>query len=102
LVVGRSSLVIRRSSPRSAGLYDRLTEWAMSDEALKVQLFRFIDVLPSLRSAGAIAAHLRQYLLRPGLRLPPGARTVLALSARSRLVAAMLAWGARTATHQMA
>src|ERR1051326_4438129 len=37
--------------PHSGRLYDRLTEWAMADEALKVQLFRFIDVLPSLRSS---------------------------------------------------
>lgn len=85
-----------------AGLYDRLTAWAMADAGLKTQLFRFIDVLPSLRSVEAVAAHLREYLLRPGLRLPPGAAPVLTLSARARPVAAALAWGARTATHEMA
>jgi RHH-type transcriptional regulator, proline utilization regulon repressor / proline dehydrogenase / delta 1-pyrroline-5-carboxylate dehydrogenase len=92
---------LSRTAWRSV-LYDRLTTWAMADVALKTQLFRFIDVLPSLQSAEAVAAHLREYLLRPGLRLPPGARRVLALSAHSRPVAGALAWGARAATHEMA
>src|SRR5438128_3271953 len=102
--IGRELLAALRAEERGArvGFYDRLAEWAMRDEALKVQLFRFIDALPSLRSAEAVAAHLREYLMRPGLRLPPGAGTLLALSARSRPVAALLAWTARTATHQMA
>jgi hypothetical protein len=28
---------------------DRLMSWAMNDEAVKVQMFRFVDVLPMLR-----------------------------------------------------
>src|SRR5438132_6966621 len=41
---------------------ERLMAWTMSDEALKVQLFRFVDVLPLLRSPADITQHLRQYI----------------------------------------
>ena len=30
------------------GLYGALMEWAMRDEQFKIQLFRFVDVLPTL------------------------------------------------------
>src|SRR5215469_9800222 len=34
---------------------------SMRDEQLKLQLFRFVDVLPSLRSSGEIVEHLQEY-----------------------------------------
>ena len=40
----------------------RLLEWAMRDEVFKVQLFRFIDVLPCLKSDALVPALLREYL----------------------------------------
>ena len=41
---------------------DRAMSLSMSDPALKVQLFRFVDVLPTLDSAGKIRRHLVEYL----------------------------------------
>ena len=35
-----------------AGFYQRLMALSMRDEQLKLQLFRFVDVLPSLGSSG--------------------------------------------------
>ena len=50
---------------------DRLMEWSMDDDAVKVQLFRFIDVLPAiLTSKEKISQHLREYLGIAGERLP--------------------------------
>ena len=40
---------------------DRILSWAMSDESVKVQMFRFVDVLPMLRTHEAVAAHLQEY-----------------------------------------
>src|SRR5438552_4776658 len=47
----------------------RLLEWATSDADFRVKLLRFVDVLPTLRSAGAVADHVRQYFrdAHPGL-----------------------------------
>src|SRR5919197_3119925 len=44
-----------------AGFYQRLMTLSMRDEQLKLQLFRFVDVLPSLRSSGEIVEHLQEY-----------------------------------------
>ena len=40
---------------------DRLMEWSMADESVKVQLFRFIDALPLLHTPEDISRHLREY-----------------------------------------
>src|ERR1700684_1705782 len=40
----------------------RLMDWSMQNEALKVQLFRFVDVLPTLNSSVEIARHAQEYL----------------------------------------
>src|SRR5438552_3467176 len=74
---------------------DRLMGWSMRDEAVKVQLFRFVDVLPMLRSPAAIVGHLREYFaeaedgvpgwLRLGLRLLPRRGLLGRLMARTAL-----------------
>ena len=40
---------------------ERLLDWATNDPAFRVKLLRFVDVLPTLRSARAVADHVRQY-----------------------------------------
>jgi RHH-type transcriptional regulator, proline utilization regulon repressor / proline dehydrogenase / delta 1-pyrroline-5-carboxylate dehydrogenase len=60
-----------------AGLYQRLMALSMRDEQFKVQLFRFVDVLPSLRGSSEIIEHLDEYfsdngfgpLVNTGVRL---------------------------------
>src|SRR6266404_4152878 len=57
------------------GFYGSLMDWAMRDEHFKTQLFRFVDVLPTLTSSSEISRHLKEYLgdeqvnLSPALRL---------------------------------
>ncbi|MHB9023311.1 MAG: L-glutamate gamma-semialdehyde dehydrogenase [Armatimonadota bacterium] len=48
----------------------RLMEWAMQDERFKVQLFRFVDVLPMLQSTDELLEHLQEYLGDPEMRFP--------------------------------
>jgi RHH-type proline utilization regulon transcriptional repressor/proline dehydrogenase/delta 1-pyrroline-5-carboxylate dehydrogenase len=62
-----------------AGFYQRMMALSMRDEHFKVQLFRFVDVLASLRRSGDIVQHLDEYftdmrngyapLVRTGVRL---------------------------------
>ena len=42
---------------------DKIMDFAMGNPGLKVQLFRFIDALPALRSKPEIARHLQEYLV---------------------------------------
>ncbi len=52
-------------------LDDRMMEWSMDDESIKIQLFRLIDVLPAiLNSTTSITRHLKEYLELAQHRLP--------------------------------
>jgi RHH-type proline utilization regulon transcriptional repressor/proline dehydrogenase/delta 1-pyrroline-5-carboxylate dehydrogenase len=42
----------------------RMIDWSLEDESLRVALFRFVDVLPSLESAAEIGRHLQEYFAR--------------------------------------
>ena len=48
--------------------------WAMRDEGLKVQLFRFVDVLPMLRTNETVVGHLNEYLNEVRSHLPAAVR----------------------------
>jgi RHH-type transcriptional regulator, proline utilization regulon repressor / proline dehydrogenase / delta 1-pyrroline-5-carboxylate dehydrogenase len=63
------------------GAYARIMEWSMKDPAFKAQLFRFVDVLPSLDSSAEIVRHLREYLGDKAVELNPALRTGLAAAA---------------------
>lgn len=49
---------------------DRILGAAMADESLKVQMFRFVDVLPRLKSHRDVTRHLQEYFLEVKEHLP--------------------------------
>jgi RHH-type proline utilization regulon transcriptional repressor/proline dehydrogenase/delta 1-pyrroline-5-carboxylate dehydrogenase len=49
---------------------ERLMEWSMGEESVKLQLFRFVDVLPLLHSPAEITRHLREYFGEAREHLP--------------------------------
>ena len=63
------------------GTYARVMEWSMQDPAFKTQLFRFVDVLPSLTSSAEIVRHLQEYLGDKAVELTPALQAGLAASA---------------------
>ena len=54
------------------GFTGKLVESVMADPAFKVEAFRFVDVLPTLRDADEIARHIDEYFNRPGHRCRRG------------------------------
>ena len=58
----------------------RVMDWSMKNEEFKVQLFRFVDVLPYLNTSEALLRHIREYFTGTGEDVP-----------------AFLRWGARLA-----
>ncbi|XHX76585.1 MAG: L-glutamate gamma-semialdehyde dehydrogenase [Stenomitos frigidus ULC029] len=56
---------------------DKLLAWTMGNPGLRVQLFRFIDCLPSLRSKAEIARHLQEYLGDATVELPAALKGML-------------------------
>jgi RHH-type proline utilization regulon transcriptional repressor/proline dehydrogenase/delta 1-pyrroline-5-carboxylate dehydrogenase len=71
-------LIDRHPQPlfSKAGLYQRVMELSMRDEDFKVQMFRFVDVLPSLHRSRDIVQHLDEYFaqMRNGALLRTGVR----------------------------
>ena len=50
--------------------YGRIMDWSMKNEHFKVQMFRFVDVLPYLQSSSEVAKHLKEYFAESGDDLP--------------------------------
>jgi len=70
-------------------LLGRMIDWSLDDESLRVALFRFVDVLPSLESSSEIGRHLEEYFSRVDHALSGLAILAQALHA-GRLVAPMV------------
>lgn len=51
--------------------YGSVMEWSMKDEKFKTNMFRFVDVLPSINSGDEVARHLKEYFSEGGGALPP-------------------------------
>jgi RHH-type proline utilization regulon transcriptional repressor/proline dehydrogenase/delta 1-pyrroline-5-carboxylate dehydrogenase len=50
--------------------YGSIMDWSMKNEHFKTQMFRFVDVLPSLNSGSEVAKHLKEYFAESGDELP--------------------------------
>jgi RHH-type proline utilization regulon transcriptional repressor/proline dehydrogenase/delta 1-pyrroline-5-carboxylate dehydrogenase len=50
--------------------YGKIMEWSMQNPAFKTQMFRFVDVLPTLSSSSEVARHLKEYFAEGGESLP--------------------------------
>jgi RHH-type proline utilization regulon transcriptional repressor/proline dehydrogenase/delta 1-pyrroline-5-carboxylate dehydrogenase len=80
---------------------DQMMAWSMKNPALKINLFRLIDVLPSLKSSRAVAEHITQYLRDVARELSPIAAWMMSPNPYS-LRAKLTTWGLQFAVHQMA
>ena len=74
---------------------DRIMSWAMQDESVKVQMFRFIDVLPMLGDSAATIRHLHEYFHEVDRHLPGAVRLGLAVATPHSLAGRALALAAR-------
>ncbi len=81
---------------------DRILSWAMADESVKVQMFRFVDVLPMLRTAASITQHLHEYFEEVRSHLPWAARLGLDVSQPNTILGKALALNARSNAERMA
>lgn len=81
---------------------DRILSWAMRDESVKVQMFRFADVLPMLKDHRAIARHLEEYFEEVREHLPWAVRMGINISTNNSVLGRALALNARTNADRMA
>lgn len=81
---------------------DHILQWAMEDESIKVQMFRFVDVLPMLRTHEQVTEHLQEYFEEVRAKLPSAGRLVLKVSSPGSLIGKALALSARKNARKMA
>ncbi len=81
---------------------DRLMDWAMADESVKVQMFRFVDVLPMLRTHASVTRHLREYFEDVRRHLPWAARLALDTAEPGSMFGKAIAVSARSNAARMA
>jgi len=81
---------------------ERLMEWTMAEEAIKLQLFRFIDVLPMVKAAPEVNRHLREYFEEAREALPAWVRLGVRWMPRRGALGQLLASVARSSAERMA
>src|SRR5262245_14255705 len=81
---------------------DLLMQASMSDEAVKIQLFRFIDALPNLRDSSDVSGHLREYMSEAAPHLPWWGKLGVKMIPRNGLGGKVVAWAADTNAKRMA
>jgi RHH-type proline utilization regulon transcriptional repressor/proline dehydrogenase/delta 1-pyrroline-5-carboxylate dehydrogenase len=80
---------------------DRLINTTLADPLVRVQLFRFVDALPVLRTTEAVRRHLEEYLGEAGDRVPWWMAAAISLAPEGSVRAEWLAATARTAAGVM-
>jgi RHH-type proline utilization regulon transcriptional repressor/proline dehydrogenase/delta 1-pyrroline-5-carboxylate dehydrogenase len=81
---------------------DRILSWAMADESVKVQMFRFVDVLPMLGDHEQVARHLQEYFEEVDEHLPSAARLFVEHAGPNTVLGRALAVNARSNARRMA
>ena len=81
---------------------DKLLAWTMGNLGLRVQLFRFIDCLPALRSKPEIAAHLQEYLTDKSVELPAALKGLLNFASPDSMPGQVAATTVSTAVETLA
>ncbi|MCT7981862.1 L-glutamate gamma-semialdehyde dehydrogenase [Laspinema sp. A4] len=81
---------------------DKILDWAMSNPGLRVQLFRFIDCLPALRSKPEIARHLQEYLTVEEVELPDTLKKLIGFSGGDSVPGQIAATTVSTAVETLA
>ncbi|MBI1919830.1 MAG: L-glutamate gamma-semialdehyde dehydrogenase [Geobacter sp.] len=83
LIQTKGMEIFRLMEREKPGLFDRkhwigeLMSLAMENADLKVRLFRFVDVLPTLTTTDLVTQHIREYFLEDAHHLPPLLKTIL-------------------------
>ncbi|QDK37127.1 proline dehydrogenase family protein [Bdellovibrio sp. NC01] len=77
-IVARGEEILKRMESQSKASifskdfwYGSIMEWSMKNEKFKTNMFRFVDVLPSINSGDEVARHLKEYFSEDGGKLPP-------------------------------
>ncbi len=98
----------QHSSRRKPSIFERrwwddhILSWAMADESVKVQMFRFVDVLPMLKDHQSVSRHLQEYFEEVNDHLPGAVRMVVDHAGPNSVLGRALSMNARSNALRMA
>ncbi len=98
----------QHSSRRKPSIFERrwwddhILSWAMADESVKVQMFRFVDVLPMLKDHQSVSRHLQEYFEEVNDHLPGAVRMVVDHAGPNTVLGRALSMNARSNALRMA
>ena len=75
-IIGRGKEFFARISGEAPSIFNKgwwtgkVMDWAMQNEDFKVQLFRFVDVLPYLTTSESLLRHIREYFAKGDAEVP--------------------------------
>lgn len=81
---------------------EHLLERAMTDESVKVQMFRFVDVLPMLGGHEDVVRHLQEYFHEVRDHLPGAVNLGIDFSSKNTILSRAVAYNARRNVGRMA
>ncbi len=100
--------IFTKSQDSTMGLFNKafwsgkMMDWSMNYPAFKLEMFRFVDVLPSLNTSDQLVEHVREYFLREGLDFPSVIKAGLGAASWTSLTAKMAAATIRKNVEAMA
>jgi RHH-type transcriptional regulator, proline utilization regulon repressor / proline dehydrogenase / delta 1-pyrroline-5-carboxylate dehydrogenase len=80
------------SSESTMSLFDKgfwsgkMMDWSMQNHDFKVQMFRFVDVLPVLNEATQVNKHVKEYFLDEDTKVPMAMKAAMGLASTGGLI----------------
>ncbi len=96
------------SSKSSMSLFDKgfwsgkMMDWSMNNHDFKVQMFRFVDVLPSLKQSEQVSKHVKEYFLDDEAKIPTSMKAAMGVASTGGIIGKMASSTIRKNVESMA
>jgi len=83
------------SSESTMSLFDKgfwsgkMMDWSMQNHEFKVQMFRFVDVLPVLNESAQVNKHIKEYFLDDEIKIPMTMKAAMGVASTGGLIGKM-------------
>jgi len=106
LEIGRKLFDLSNES--SMSLFDKgfwsgkMMDWSMQNHDFKVQMFRFVDVLPVLNESTQVTQHIKEYFLDDEVKIPLSMKTAMNVASTGGIIGKMASATIRKNVESMA
>jgi RHH-type proline utilization regulon transcriptional repressor/proline dehydrogenase/delta 1-pyrroline-5-carboxylate dehydrogenase len=96
------------SSESTMSLFDKgfwsgkMMDWSMQNHEFKVQMFRFVDVLPVLNDSNQMNKHIKEYFLDDSIQIPMTMKAAMNVASTGGLIGKMASGTIRKNVESMA